>query len=660
MSNNRPTYVRGSYKRKKSPSPLIPILIIAIGIIVAAGILVFSLFFGQNNTNEAGLLEPNMEEIHFFDHPDNHHLTSGRNYFVINGEIITAHTSPAFIEGQLYLPADFLRAYIDRYIFWEPDSNRLTISTLDEIARFHPNDITYTVNWQLRQLSNPIREIAGMAYMSADMVMERYPVTISYQDEYGLAIVDLHRYERHIYEIVETIDEDRESLPQPNGDFFVPLRFGASDQYPIMARLHFGDRVVNIDSALRGEEDETVEENEEAGNVFYRVQAENGLIGYVSKENLELAERIDAVHQIELRRPITRPSFDGPVNMVWHLATNHDVAANSGNWYTMQGVNAISPTWLYFCRSSYDGTIINFGNQEYVQWAHNNSMEVWPMISDAFFSPETGPELFSNEAARLVLLDADIRDYIIEQILSMVIRYRWDGINVDYEAVLPPEGEHFIQFLRELSVPMREAGAVLSVAVFSPVQANLWWNYQEIGQATDFVVIMAYDEHYRTIDRPGSVSSFTFVQDAVINMLDQDVPAEQIVIGLPTYMRIWTEQFNMSSGQWELLPGGPGGQPLPEFYPHRRVRDVGMSFGRSWMESLGGEFIWDYSTRQYVSTIYFNMGEVEMRTSAWLNCLRSTSEKLSLYTQHNLGGVAWWRKGLELPTLWAEVNVLLN
>lgn len=642
MSYNR-NYVRGSYKRKKTPSPLIPILIIAIGIIAATGFLVYSIFFGQGNANNEQQ-EPNMEEVNFFDHEINHHLTSGRMYIIMNGEIITEHMSPTFIEGQLHLPTDFLRAHIDRYIFWEPDSNRLTITNVDEVMRFAPNEATYTVNWELRGLANPIREIAGMAYISAEMVMERYPVTIAYQDEYGFVIVDLHSQQRLIYEVAWADNED----------LFVPLRFGASDQYPIMARLHPGDRVVNLG--------DTSNEEDENGDIFYRVQAENGLIGYVAAESLTFAEHIAAIPEIEIRRPVTQPSFAGPVNLVWHLVTSSAAAAHSGNWTTMQGINAISPTWLYFCRASYDGTIINFGNREYVQWAHANGMEVWPMISDAFFSVDTGPENFTNEAARLVLMDAEIRDHVIAQIMDMIVRYNWDGVNIDYEAVLPPEGEHFIQFLRELSVPMREAGAVLSVAVFSPVPGNLWWNYTEIGRASDFVVIMAYDEHYRTIGWPGSVSSFPFVQDAVVNMLAQDVPAQQIVVGLPTYMRVWTEQFSMETGQWELLPHGPGGQPLPEFYPHRRVRDVGMDFGRNIMLDLGGEFIWDYTVRQYVSVVYFDHNGTEMRTSAWLNDLRSTREKLTLYTQHNLGGVAWWQKGWVLGTssLWAEVDVILN
>ena len=118
----------------------------------------------------------------------------------------------------------------------------------------------------------------------------------------------------------------------------------------------------------------------------------------------------------------------------------------------------------------------------------------------------------------------------------------------------------------------------------------------------------------------------------------------------------------METGNWELLPGGPGGQPLPEFYPYRRVRDPGMNFGYLIMtRDMGGTFEWDYFLRQYVSIVYHtNRDGTELRTSAWLNCMRSITHKVELHNTHNLGGVAWWRKGLELPALWGAVDAIIR
>jgi len=636
LSNYRPNYVRGSAP-KKGPSPLIPILIIAIGILAAAGFLVYSLFFGQNGIGETTRTQPNMQEISFFDHPDNHHLTPGRLYAVLNGNIITDHAAPTFIDGQLHLPADFLRAFIDRYIFWEPNSNRLTITTFDEVKRFRPNDDIYTINWNTQPLAHPIREIAGMAYMSADMVMQRYPATITHLEEFGFVIIDLHRYERLIYETIEATYED-EVTQEIDEDFFIPMRFGASDQYPIMHRLQLGNSVVRLaDVITENEITETDETNNEQTEAFYRVQAENGLIGYVLADNLIRTQLVPAIPHIEHRRPITR-TLDGSINLAYH-----DMGVNNpDSWQAHTGVNVMAPMWFRFDPETRNGDIISWARHDYVDWAHRNGMEVWPAIMDMFLGGN-----FSNEVAQLVLLDAEIRDHVIAQLMQFIATYNLDGINVDYEQVWAPEADYWIQFLRELAVPMRQAGSILSVAIKVPIPDNMYWNRTEIGLASDFVVIMAYDEHWRTSPIAGPVASYDFVLDGIRNTLNE-IPNYQVVVALPTYVNIWREEF--VEGEWQL-----------DWNLHREVpRQVGMAFARSIIANAGAELIWDYHIRQYYAEWEFIENGIETRHRVWLEDMRSMREKLALVRQFDLAGVGFWQVYLAYHELWPEVVLHLN
>ena len=631
MSYNR-NYRRGQRRSRRIPTAYIPIIIIAVGIIAAAGFLIINLFFGQGS-NGLGRPQPNMEEVHFFDYYDNSHLAPGRMYAVINGEIITAHAAPTFIDGRLYLPADFLRAHVDRYIFWEQGSNRLTITTIDEVKRFRPNEDTYTVNWQSRPLVHPIREIAGMAYMSADMVMERYPVTIKHQEEYNFVILNFHRYQRLIYNVVEAVPEENEPQNETNEDFFVPLRFGASDQYPIMARLHPGDNVVNLGAVPREEN----EDDEENYDIFYRVQAENGLTGYVLAENLAFGHVIAAIPQVEERRPVTRAANE-PVNLAWHLI---DVG-NPAAWYVPQGVNVLSPWWFTFDDIALNGDIISLANHAYVNWAHSNGMAVWPMLQDA---DRTGR--FDPAISRAVLEDAYVRDHVIRQLMNFIEYFNLDGIQVDYEVVPPDIADQWIQFLRELAVPMRQAGAVLSVAAKVPMPHNMFWNRTEIGLTVDYIIIMAYDEYWQTSPVAGPVASFDFVLNGVRNTLNE-VPNYQIIVALPTYVRIWREEF--VDGEWQLVFNLRGETP----------RQVGMAYARVIVTSRGGEFAWDYITRQYYAEVEFIENNIEVRYRVWLEDLRSMNEKLTVFTRYDLAGVAFWQKGLELPAMWEMVYGHLN
>jgi len=608
------------------------VFVIVLGIVAAGGVLVYTLFFGDSHPEAEQAPEPNMTEMSFFDHPLNSNLVAGRMYAVINGEVITAHTAPTMIDGSLHLPADLLRAYVDRYIFWEENTSRLTITNASQVMRFYPMQTTYTINWQEQPLAHPIREIAGMAYMSADMAMERYPVTITHNADYNFIILDFSRYEQWVHTVIEITDENEDIEDPFDEESFIPLRFGNNNQYPIMARLHAGDRIVSfsaIPSLIFDEDGDIIE-------TFHRVQAENGLVGYISTANLSSRQHIAAVPDAIERRPVTRA--EEPVNFAWQMSNLN----NPDAWVAPQGMNAISPTWFTFT-TDMSGDIFSRARHDYVAWAHSQGMAVWPMIQDA--DPDMA---FSSAISRAVLEDAYVRDHVINQLMGFIADFNLDGIQVDYEVVPEDMADHWIQFLRELSVPMRESGSVLSVAAKVPMPHNMFWNRTEIGLTVDYIIIMAYDEHWATIPTAGSVASFDFVADGVRGTINE-VFSHQIILGLPTYARVWEE--HMVDGQWQLLDNNVGGVAQ---------RSFGMAGARNAIESRGGVFEWDYVTRQYYGEVEVIENGVEVRYRVWLADLRSTNEKLELVRRYNLAGVGFWQLGLELPGMWAEVYRHLN
>lgn len=618
---------------KKKVNKALPIIIFGVAILGLAAFLTISILRnsggsdtenGDEGGGQANFI--NMEEIDFFSHHSS--FDPDRIVVAIDGAYVQPVPAPIFIDDVLYLPAHFLQAHVDRHIFWEPNTPRLTMSTYYEILRFTPNANTYTSNWQERSLSTPIIQIGDMAFLPASMVRNRYGVHFDFQAEHNILIMDLHRQNSVLYRVEMLADLDVLGDDEP----WLPLRVGAGNHHPILARLGHRAQV-----RIWHEDGE-----------FYFVQTIDGLMGYVHSDYLLFDDIITVPYVAQVRRPITQPGFNGPINMIWHQVTNLTAASNTDAAYAPLGLNVISPTWMTFNETARDGTLVSLANHTYMQWARQNGLEVWPKISDSFFGGT-----FSNEVARLVLMDAEIRDNVIANIMEQVRIFGFDGINVNYERVLPPEAEHYIQFLRELSVPMREAGIVLSATTFTPMPWNMWWNRYEIGHAVDFVTIMAYDEHYTTSATAGPVASFDWVQNAALDTL-LEIPAEQIVLGLPTYVRIWTELFNLETGEWELLPWGNA------HAPQQRHRAVGMNYGRQHMINRGATFRWDYMLRQYVATHYFTQGGVDMRITAYQNDERNMREYLSVFTRNDLAGVAFWRKGLEAPTMWNWVNEVLR
>ena len=97
------------------------------------------------------------------------------------------------------------------------------------------------------------------------------------------------------------------------------------------------------------------------------------------------------------------------------------------------------------------------------------------------------------------------RENLINQLIAEAVQVGLDGINVDFELVSNECGEHYSQFIRELSVRCRQNGIVLSVDNYVPKGYNMQYNRKEQGIVADYVIIMGYDEHYGGSPVAGSV-----------------------------------------------------------------------------------------------------------------------------------------------------------
>ena len=584
-------------------------LIISAIIIILSGILIYSFLYNNQNDNE---IEPNMEEIGFFQY----HNFEESIIRIVSEHNINTEFYPLMVDGRIYLPYNFLQKYVDRHIFWEPNSNRLSISKIDyfrnEMFRFEPNNLIYTINWIEFDLEYPILRINDIAYLPKPLVMEIYNINIEFEEEYNILIFDSPG---SIYQIYQ-INLDLDSI-----DYWVQLRYSYSLQSPIAARLQNGQTVYSFGMENEG---------------FLQIRLENGISGFVEYRYLNF-ESYNIVPDIvqNPRRPQLKPSFDGHINFLWQYVNRYS-AANVSAFYAPLGVNVISPKWFTFDPLALNGDIVSLANHTYMAWARENNLEVWPMFTDNF----------NPNIARMALDNAQIRDHIINQIMNFIIEFDLDGINIDYESVPIDMAGYWIQFLREISIPMREVGAILSVATFVPMPWSMFWNRYEIGMVADYVIIMGYDEHYGFMNRPGqasgSTASFPFVLNSIINTI-YEVPSYRVVIGLPTFVRIYRE---------ETFPDGS------IMTNHHQA--VGMNAARHFIESRGGSFVWDYINRQYYGEISAIENGNEVLYRLWLADLRSHSEKFALIRQYDLAGVAFWQKGLALPEMWSLLQNFID
>lgn len=393
------------------------------------------------------------------------------------------------------------------------------------------------------------------------------------------------------------------------------VRYQGGVKSPILADLAEGDRVTVL------EEMET----------WSKVKTEDAVIGYVENKRLEKdgggAAGIEAQPVEEGGAVFGHPEFSCisrpyKINLAWHAvagtAGNDTLVAALAN---TKGVNVISPTW--FALTNNEGDFSSFASKDYVDRAHDMGLEVWGLI-DNFSNPDVDTyEVLSYTSKRA---------YLVETLVNTALQYGLDGINVDFEGLSQDTGEHFIQFIRELSIPCRKNGIVLSVDNYVPMGYTDHYNRSEQGVFADYVIIMGYDEHYNGSPEAGSVASIGFVEDGIRKTVEQ-VPAEKVINGLPFYTRIWkTEGAGLTS------------------------EAVGMEMAEQFVSNHNMELRWDEEACQ-------NYGEIQEGGTfyqVWLEDEHSIEAKLNIMQKYNIAGVASWKLGFEKASIWDVIEKYLN
>ena len=165
----------------------------------------------------------------------------------------------------------------------------------------------------------------------------------------------------------------------------------------------------------------------------------------------------------------------------------------------------------------------------------------------------------------------------------------------------------------------------------------------------DYVIIMAYDEHYSGSEDIGSVSSIGFVEKGVSDTL-QEVPAEQTILGIPFYSRVW--ELTLKDGAGEDVESAS-----EDYIPYTfTCTEEGMQTIEDRYTAHGAQAIWSEEDGQYVAEY-----ESEGKTyKIWIENEASLEEKLKVMKEHQLAGAAYWKLGLERQPAWETIIKYVN
>lgn len=512
-----------------------------------------------------------------------------------------------FKGGLIYLDYQTVRDLLNSRFYWDANENLLLYTTPTDVISAAASSKDYFITKEkVSENYTIVYADTTTAYISIDYVQKFTDMKFEFYEE-PKRVTLTTKWDDYQ---ATTIKKDTE------------IRLKGGIKSPILANLEKGTEVRIL----------------EEGEDWNKAVTQNGMIGYVPSKRCGKLETKSLEHKFE--EPVFNHLLkDGKINMAWHQVTSQDANATVSNVVSnTKGLNVISPTWFYL--NDNDGNMVSLANADYVNYCHQNGIEVWALVSN----------LENNEVdTTQVLTYTSKRTKIVNELIASAIQYNFDGINVDFESLSQDAGEAYLQFIRELSLKCENNGIRLSVDNYVPTEYTAFYNRAEQAKFADYVVIMGYDEHYAGSEEEGSVASIGFVTKGVDDTL-KEVPANQTILGAPLYTRVWIQTPKDESGDTVESASD-------DYVPYELTSQaVGMQEGFRMAEQNGAVPEWSEADGQYYAE-YVNEGKTY---KIWLEDVTSMEKRLQVASERGLAGMSFWKLGFEDATLWDTVLKYMN
>lgn len=517
---------------------------------------------------------------------------------IFNNEVI--ESKGKVIDGHIYLDFNFIHDNLNARFYWDHNENILLYTTSQNVISAESDSNSYLITKSSVDYGRPVvKATSDSAYVDLEFVKEYSDFIYEYIDE------------PHRIVITNQWGDYETATLKKNSS----IRVKGGIKSPILKDVQTKDEVNVL----------------EEGDTWTKVMTADGIIGYLKNNTLssiETKER-ESEYTPETFAHITK---DYKICMGWHQVTSQSANSNiSSVLASTKGINVISPTWFYL--NDNEGNLANLASIDYVNYCHSQNIEVWALVSNLENKDADSAEVLTHTSKR---------QNLVNQIVSMAIQYNLDGINLDFESLNRDSvGDAYIQFVRELSIKCANNGIVLSIDNYVPTAYTSFYNRAEQANFADYIVIMGYDEHYVGSDA-GSVSSLSWVNQGIADTLEE-VPAEQIILGMPFYTRVWAltpqdDNVDEAEADADIIY-----DISSQAYGMKAANDLINSHGatKTWLEDCG----------QY----YAEFKDGNVLYQVWLEDSASADARLKLMEENKLAGASFWKLGFETSDIWDTI-----
>lgn len=511
---------------------------------------------------------------------------------VINNKNVTSNLKKEIIieDDNIYLSKQDLENFFDKYIYEDTENDNIVTTYHNKIASISLEENKININGSNKETYAHAENRDGIIYIPITELEDVYGIEIKYIENSKVLTID------------STSKEQKKAIITKNVAVKSSTKFIAKT----LDRVKKGSYVVVVSE----------------DNGYAKIRTENGKIGYV-KSN-KIANTVVVREEIQEQNQI-----NGKVNLVWDYYSEVASAPNRTG-VTMDGVNVVSPAFFHLNSKGELTENIGQSGQQYIEWAHNNGYKVWAMVQNA----GNGMINVTSE----IMNDYNKRQELINEIVSACVKYKLDGINLDFENMKQEDKDMYSRFVIELTPRLKDMGVVISVDVTAPDGSETWsmcFDRHVIGDVADYIVFMAYDQYGTSSNKSGTTAGYNWVELSLNKFLKtEEIESQKIILAIPLYARLWTEDSSGKVVKQTTVPLKNMNSIVPE------------NTNKQWNDDLKQYYV-EYKDNSYTKKI-------------WIEDEKSLEAKISLINKNNLGGVASWEKGMETDNFWTFLQEKLD
>lgn len=306
----------------------------------------------------------------------------------------------------------------------------------------------------------------------------------------------------------------------------------------------------------------------------------------------------------------------------WGYYTGYDKTTSYPSLKThIADLNYVSPWFGYGINKL--GEMEGQADLEVVSLVRSSGAKLVPLV-------QNGPR-YAN--FHTVISSPSMRTKMVNEVVDLVTANRFDGVNIDFEAITATDRPYLTMYMQELYGKLRPMGKLVTMALPAKTfDATTGWagayDYKALAPYSDRFMIMAYD--YSSPDfGPGPVAPVDWVR-SVTQFAGSQLGFNKVIVGLPSY-----------GYDWNVTTGALG--------KSIKYQDIA-----ALQKQYGAVVRYDTAT-QSVRATYSVSGQTH---EVWAENGRSFNAKLAVARELGAAGVGMWRLGSEDPRVWNSIRGL--